>query len=196
MTDNLYGHTGAAAINTCTCGREFKSQRGLHSHVVHARRAEAAKAEAKEAGIRAEMRARVTAANLASVRDGDVKTLMTIPLTEEPTPKDYRESLTFDDGELWRAVNKTFMASPLLVLVSVESAMDETGHVTHTMHSKDEPAVWDMAEFELWAFFRSIAERDLLDLDGLVKRYAGTEIGLNIVATMMFLFFAPKEGRK
>jgi hypothetical protein len=192
MTDNLYGHTGAAAINTCTCGRVFKSQRGLHSHVVHARRAEAAKAEAKEAGIRAEMRSRVAAANLASVRDGDVVQPAPVLVAE----KDYRESLTFDDGELWRAVNKTFMASGLLVLVSVESAMDETGHVTHTMHSKDEPAVWDMAEFELWAFFRSIVERDLLDLDGLVKRYAGTEIGLNIVATMMFLFFAPKEGHK
>lgn len=193
MTTNPYGHTRAAAHNTCTCGRTFGRPQDLTRHINHAYRTWANGKAAEEAGLRAEARAR------AIVTTGDVP----IETAEAPSPtpvlvaeKDYRESLTFDEGDLFRAINKTFMASGLLVLVSVESAMDDTGHVTHTFHTKDEPGTWDLQEFELWAFFRSVANGELLDLASLVKRYAGTEIGLNIVATMMFLFFDPKGDRK
>ena len=96
---------------------------------------------------------------------------------------------------MFRALNKAFMASDLLVLVSVESAMDDTGHVTHTFHTKDDPGTWDIHEFELWAFFRSVANGELLDLASLAKRYRASEVALNIVATMMFLFFDPKGDR-
>lgn len=170
MTTNPYGHARAAEPGACTCGRSFSTGRGLTQHVNGAYRAWAKTKAAEEAGLRAEARAAATATAV----------------------KDYRESITFHDGDLWRAVNKTFMASSLLVLVSVESAMDETGHVTHTLHSKDEPATWSMDEFELWAFFRTIANGDLLDLASLAKRYRASEVALNIVATMMFLFFDPK----
>ena len=50
-----------------------------------------------------------------------------------------------------------------------------------------------MPEYEVWAFFRSVANGDLLDIDSLSSRFAGTAVGLHIVTVMMFLFFDPRK---
>jgi len=80
-------------------------------------------------------------------------------------------------------------------LVTIEASLDN-GVVTNTLHTKDEPGTWDMPEFEVWAFFRSVANGDLLDIDSLSGRFAGTAVGLHIVTVMMFLFLDPRKAHK
>lgn len=177
-TSTAYGHTAAAVENTCTCGRDFSTTRGLTIHVNHARRTDAANHLAEQAGIRAEMRARV------QVSDDS---------TNEST--DYREHITFENGPLWDAIYHTLGMSGLVNLVTIETSNDN-GVITITLHTKAEPATWELPEFEVWAFFRSVANGDLLDLDSLSHRFAGTEVGLHIVTVLMFLFLDPRKATR